>query len=232
MPGEPDGHLLAYGIDEDPLEFVRGRPDLAAAAGWVRQHGGVAYLAHPYWTGTTVSGLALGGDIAGLEIYNAGCELEVARGLSTVHWDELLERGERCLGIATDDSHHADLDSGFAWTWTRVAERSPAAVLAALASGAFYSSTGPLINELRVADDAVDVRCSPCARAALCTGRRRGSSVSAGPSGYCYRGEVVEESEDRLIVRAHLHRPQGAPYGRLELVDDRGRRAWTNPLWI
>ncbi len=136
MPGEPDGHLLAYGIDEDPLEFVRGRPDLAAAAGWVRQHGGVAYLAHPYWTGTTVSGLALGGDIAGLEIYNAGCELEVARGLSTVHWDELLERGERCLGIATDDSHHADLDSGFAWTWTRVAERSPAAVLAALANAA------------------------------------------------------------------------------------------------
>jgi predicted metal-dependent phosphoesterase TrpH len=232
VPDEADGHLLAYGIDEDPLEFVRRRPDLAAAAGWVREHAGVAYLAHPYWTGTTVGGLALGADIAGLEIYNAGCELEVGRGLSTVHWDELLERGGRCLGIATDDSHHADVDSGFAWTWTLVAERSPAAVLAALASGAFYSSTGPVIHELHVADGRVDVRCSPCARATLCTGRRRGSSVSAGPSGYCYRGEVVEESEDGLIVRAHLDRPQGAPYGRLELVDDRGRRAWTNPLWI
>ena len=25
LPGEADGHLLAFGIDEDPLEFVRTR---------------------------------------------------------------------------------------------------------------------------------------------------------------------------------------------------------------
>src|SRR5262249_50793030 len=29
VPGDPDGHLLAFGIDEDPLEFVRTRPELA-----------------------------------------------------------------------------------------------------------------------------------------------------------------------------------------------------------
>jgi predicted metal-dependent phosphoesterase TrpH len=232
MPGEPDGHLLAYGIDDDPLEFVRGRPDLAAAATWVREHGGVAYLAHPYWTGTSVSGLGLADGVAGLEIYNAGCELEVGRGLSTVHWDELLERGGLCLGIAADDSHHADVDSGFAWTWARVTERSQAAVLEALATGAFYSSTAPLIHELHVEGGHVEVRCSPCRRITLCTGRRRGSSVSAGPSGYRFGAEILEESDDGGIVYAQLQRPRRAPYGRLELVDDRGRRAWTNPLWI
>ena len=46
LPDEADGHLLAFGIDEDPLEFVRTRPDLAASAAWVGEHGGVAYLAH------------------------------------------------------------------------------------------------------------------------------------------------------------------------------------------
>jgi hypothetical protein len=232
MPGEPDGHLLAYGIDDDPLEFVRGRPNLAAAAAWVGEHGGVAYLAHPYWTGTSVGGLALADGVAGLEIYNAGCELEVGRGLSTVHWDELLERRRLCLGIAADDSHHADLDSGFAWTWARAAARSQAGVLDALASGAFYSSTGPLIHELRVDDGCVEVACSPCVRATLCSGRRRGSSVSAGPSGYRYRAEILGESENGRIVHAQLDRPERAPYGRLELVDDHGCRAWTNPLWI
>ena len=232
MPGEPDAHLLAYGIDEDPLEFVRSRPDLAAAAAWVEEHDGVAYLAHPYWTGTSANGLALTDGVAGLEIYNAGCELEVGRGLSTVHWDELLERGASCLGIAADDSHHADLDSGFAWTWAHVAEPSETAVLEALATGSFYSSAGPLIHDLRVDDAGVDVHCSPCARATLCTGRRRGSSVSVGAPGYCFAGEILEESEDGWIVRAHLDRPRRAPYGRLELVDDHGRRAWTNPLWI
>ena len=230
LPGDGDGHLLAYGIDEDPLEFVRTRPDLADAAGWVGEHHGVAYLAHPYWTGTAASGLFLGDGVAGIEVYNAGCELEVGRGLSTVHWDDLLERGTSCLGIATDDSHHAERDSGFAWVWAHVAERSAAAVLDALASGRFYSSTGPVLRELSVGDSAVDVSCSPCDRITLCTGRRRGSSVSAGPSAYTYRGEILSESDDG-ITHARLERPPRSPYGRLELVDRYGRKAWTNPLW-
>ncbi len=231
LPGAAEGHLLAFGIDEDPLEFVRTRPDLAAAAAWVAEHGGVAYLAHPYWTGVPASGLSLGDGVAGLEAYNAGCELETGRGLSTVHWDDLLERGEYCLGIAADDSHHAELDSRFAWVWARVGERSQAAVLEALATGRFYSSAGPLVHDLSADDGAIEVRCSPCQRVTLCTGRQRGSSVNAGPFGYRHGGEILAESEDGQITAAHLERPPGAPFGRIELVDAQGRKAWTNPLW-
>ena len=231
LPGETDGHLLAYGIDEDPLEFVRTRPDLAAASAWVGEHGGVAYLAHPYWTGAPASGLSLGDGVAGLEVYNAGCELEVGRGLSTVHWDDLLERGGRYFGIATDDSHHADFDSGFAWVWARVAERSQAAVLDALATGSFYSSAGPLVHELHVEKGSVEVLCSPCQRVTLCTSPRRGSSVSAGRFGYRYAGEILSEADEEEITCARLEWPAGSLYGRLELVDSHGRKAWTNPLW-
>jgi hypothetical protein len=231
LPGEEDGHLLAFGIDEDPLEFERSRPDLTAASAWIAEHGGVAYFAHPYWTGAPASGLSLCEGVAGLEVYNAGCELEVGRGLSTVHWDDLLERGGRYFGIATDDTHHAALDSGFAWVWTRVAERSQAAVLDALAAGSFYSSMGPLVHDLRVEDGSVEVRCSPCHRVTLCTGRRRGSSVSAGRFGYRYAGEILSEGDEEEITRARLEWPAGSPYVRLELVDSFGRKAWTNPLW-
>src|SRR6266508_3501963 len=38
LPGDAEGHLLAFGIDEDPLEFMRTRPDLAGAAAWVGEH--------------------------------------------------------------------------------------------------------------------------------------------------------------------------------------------------
>ena len=231
LPGEADGHVLAFGIDEDPLEFVRTRPDLADAAAWIGEHNGVAYLAHPYWTGTAASSLSLGDGVAGIEVYNAGCELEVGRGLSTVHWDELLERGTGCFGIAADDSHHAERDSGFAWVWTRVAERSAAAVLDALASGHFYSSTGPVLEELHVEEASVEVTCSPCSRVTLCTGRKRGTSVSSGPSGYRYGGEIVSVSDDGEITCVRLERPPRSPYGRLELVDRYGRKAWTNALW-
>src|SRR5213593_3122874 len=231
LPGEADGHLLAFGIDEDPREFVRTGPDLAAAAAWVGEHGGVAYLAHPYWSGAPASGLKLSDGVAGLEVYNAGCELEVGRGLSTVHWDDLLERGGRYFGIATDDSHHADFDSGFAWVWAHVAERSQAAVLDALATGSFYSSAGPLVHELHLENGSVEVLCSPCQRVTLCTSPRRGSSVSAGRFGYRYGGEILCESDEGKITGARLDRPAGSPYGRIELVDSYGRKAWTNPLW-
>jgi hypothetical protein len=230
LPGVPDGHLLAFGIDEDPLEFVRTRPDLREAAAWVAEHGGVSYLAHPYWSGVTPGSLSLDAAVAGIEAYNAGCELETGRGLSTVHWDELLERGRTCFGIAADDSHHAERDSRFAWVWVRAGERSPGAVLDALATGSFYSSEGPLVHALRAEDGAIEIQCSPCQRVTLCTGRRRGSSVSAGPAGYLHRGEIVAE-EDGQITAARLVRPPGAPFGRVEIVDTRGRKAWTNPLW-
>jgi hypothetical protein len=232
LPGERDGHVLAFGIDEEPMEFARTRPDLAAAATWVDDQGGVAYLAHPYWTGAPAGELELPDSVAGLEVYNAGCELEVARGLSSVHWDEVLETGRLCFGIAADDSHHPGFDSDLAWVWACVSERSQPAALDALATGCFYSSTGPVIHEARVDDGAVEVRCSPCQSVTLCTGRERGSAVNAGRLGYRYRAELVSAADDGAITEARLERPNGSPYGRVEVVDPQGRKAWTNPLWM
>jgi hypothetical protein len=229
LPNAPDTHLLAFGIDHDPMEFVRGRPDLREAAEWVAEHGGVSYLAHPYWTGLVPGEFSIDG-VAGLEVYNAGCELETGRGVSTVHWDDLLERGVRCFAIAADDTHHGAFDSRFAWVWASVSERSVRGVLDALAAGSFYSSTGPEIYEVRLDDGAVEVRCSPCQRVTLCSRRQRGSSVSAGPAGYRHRGEIVSES-DGGITAARLTVPPHVPYTRIEVVDEHGRHAWTNPLW-
>jgi hypothetical protein len=229
LPDWPDTHLLAFGIDDDPMEFVRTRPDLPEAAAWVAEHGGVSYLAHPYWTGLVPGAFSIDG-VAGIEVFNAGCELETGRGVSTVHWDDLLERGNRCFGIAADDTHHGELDSRFAWVSARVEERSVAGVLRALATGSFYSSTGPEIREVRVEDGAVEVECSPCQRITLCSQRRRGSSVSAGPRGYRYRGEILSDAEG-AITAARLSVPPHVPYTRIEVVDEYGRHAWTNPLW-
>ncbi|HXY85503.1 MAG TPA: CehA/McbA family metallohydrolase [Gaiellaceae bacterium] len=231
LPDGGHGHLLGIGIDVDPMEFVRTRPDLAAASAWVAGRGGVAFLAHPYWTGAAAGGLELCDGLAGIEVYNAGCELETGRGLSTVHWDELLARGSRCYGIAADDCHRGEVDSRFAWVWARVREHSQAAVLEALATGSFYSSTGPTIEALTVEDGTIEVRCSPCARVTLCTEAQRGASVGAGATGYRFRGEALSETDAGELTRVRLQRPRVASFGRVELVDACGRKAWTNPLW-
>ena len=84
--------------------------------------------------------------VVGVEVCNAGCELENGRGLSTVHWDMLLDSGRTTFAVACDDTHYAGFDSGYAWTMARVPEPTPAALLEALRTGAAYGSTGPRLD--------------------------------------------------------------------------------------
>jgi hypothetical protein len=232
--GEPsrEAHVLGFGVEADPEQPVDGFPPLEEAVAWVEAAGGVPYLAHPYWSGLRAADFERCESLFGLEVYNAGCELEVGRGLSGVHWDDVLERGGRWFGIATDDSHHPRFDSTLAWTWVHASERSEAAVLEALREGTFYSSTGPTIHDLCLVDGVVEARTSPAQSVTLMTGRGRGSSVNAGRLGYSFRGEVLERSDEGGIVVARLSTPHQAPYARLEVVDANGGKAWTNPLWI
>ena len=229
LPDDHDGHVLGIGIDRDPAELEGERRDLAATGDWIVGAGGVAYLAHPYWTGARPGGTELPPSVTGVEVFNAGCELEVGRGLSSVHWDELLQGGRICPGLVTDDSHHPGFDSDHAWTWIR-AERTRESVLDALRGGCFYGSTGPLIHDVETSD-AVVVRCSPARSITLLTGRTSGAAVHAGRLGYRYGAEVLEVTSDDWIVAARLDLPATAPFARLEVVDPSGRRAWTTPLW-
>jgi hypothetical protein len=229
---EHDAHVLALGVEADPVipegEFA-ALPEVVA---WILANGGVPYLAHTYWSGLRVDQWEECEGLVGIEVWNAGCELEIGRGDSSLHWDEALERGHRLFALATDDSHHPGFDSGFAWTMVRAAEKTQAAVLDALRTGAFYGSTGPEIHSLELDDAAVTVRCSPAESVTLVSSRYRGARANAGRLGYPHNSTILERDSHGLITAVRLERPHGTPYGRLEVADSAGRRAWTNPLWI
>jgi hypothetical protein len=233
LPGARDGHVLGLGVsatDEDASALAREHADLAMTADWIEAHGGIAFLAHPYWTGVTPGTLELPANVVGVEVYNAGCELEVSRGLSAVHWDELLESGRLCSAIATDDSHHPGYDSDLAWTWVRSETRSAEAVLSALARDLHYSSTGPRLHNVHVDDGEVEVVCSPCRTVALVSGKATGAAVHAGRLGYRHRGRVLDSDDGGLITLARLEIPASARHVRVEITDADGRKAWANPL--
>ena len=158
--GGGDAHVLALGVEADP-----DPPDEFAAlqevVAWIVENDGVPYLAHTYWSGLRTAEWENCEGLAGIEVWNAGCELEIGRGDSSLHWDEALESGHALTALATDDSHHPGYDSGFAWTMVRAEERSAEAVLAALREGRFYGSTGPAIHDVEHDDGAVVVNCSP-----------------------------------------------------------------------
>jgi hypothetical protein len=233
LPGARDGHVLGFGVvagADELRDLALGYPELGEIGEWIMSRGGVAYLAHPYWSGVTPGTLELPESVTGIEVYNAGCQLEVGRGLSTVHWDELLEAGRLCPALATDDSHHPGFDSGFAWTWLRVAERSRDGVLAALRDGALYASAGPAIHDVRRNGETVEVTCSPCRSVTLVASKTTGAAVNAGRLGYRHRGELVSDSDDGLVVAARLTISPSATYARVEVTDAAGRSAWAGPF--
>jgi hypothetical protein len=229
-PGE-DAHVLALGVQADPVPPDDGFAPLPEVVAWVAENSGVPYLAHTYWSGLRTEQWEECEGLCGIEVWNAGCELEVGRGDSSLHWDETLERGSSLYALATDDSHHPGYDSGFAWTMVRAAENTQDAVLDALRTGRFYGSTGPEIHDLENDDAAVVVRCSPAQSVTLYSSRYRGARANAGRLGYPHASQILERDANGLITACKLEKPVLAPYGRLEVADSAGRRAWTNPLW-
>ncbi len=232
LEGIQEAHLLAVGVDSAPERPLEKFPSVEETVEWVGGHGGLAFLAHPYWSGLRADQLASFDGLVGLEIFNAASELETGRGVATVHWDDLLAEGRQWVGIAVDDSHQPRVDSALGWTWVRARERSAAAVLEGLRDGCCYSSTGPKLERVDVDGNVVEVRCSPARRVTLMTGRTRGASVTAGLLGYRHRGEVLEMNAAGEVTAARLTAPAAAPYARLEVKDAHGATAWTNPLWM
>src|SRR3954451_19579435 len=203
VAGGHDAHVLALGVEADPEppdEFAP-LPDVVA---WINENAGLPFLAHTYWSGLRTSDWEGCPGLLGIEVWNAGCELEIGRGDSALHWDEALEHGRALTALATDDSHHPGYDSGFAWTWVRARERTQDAVLDAIREGAFYGSTGPEIRSVEVGDEEVVVECSPAASVTLSCGRWSGARANAGRLGYPNNARVVARDDDGLLTKVAL----------------------------
>ncbi|MFL5964001.1 MAG: PHP domain-containing protein [Gaiellaceae bacterium] len=227
-----DAHVVALGLAVDPVLPEGSFAGLQEVVSWISDNGGVPFLAHTYWSGLHTRQWWDCEGLFGIEVWNTACELELGRGDSSIHWDEALERGRMVYALATDDSHHPGFDSGFAWTWVRAAEKTQEAVLDALRNGLFYGSTGPEIKDLELSDGDVVLRCSPAQSITLYCGRWHGARANAGRLGYPGHSEILERDDRGLITAARLLRPHRAPYGRIEVADEQGTKAWTNPFWI
>ena len=229
--GDFDADVLAYGIDVLP-EPREEFPSIAAAADWIVAQGGVAYLAHPYWSGLRAEDYLEAPKLSGIEVMNAGSDLLQGNGLSAVHWDDILHRGATCLGIATDDSHYAGQDSRLAWTMVAAPERSRDAVLAALRDGDFYATSGAALLGIEVDAGGIEVRCGPARSVTVRSGPWDGCRVDARPLAMNWRGRVLDRRHDGAITRARFEPPEYWKWGRVEVVSVEGATAWSNPFTV
>lgn len=208
-------HLLAVGLHHMTLQ----KPGLSLAE---RIHvtledGGLCIFAHPYWLGTCATDLLGLQGCFGLEVYNASCQIEVAKGYAMQCWDDALQRGQRFYGFATDDAHWTQPDYGLGWIMVKAPRLDESALLDAMRRGHFYSSTGPEIEYLGLERGVARVRCSPVDAIHFIAQTTHGRRVVA-PS-----GEAITEARYTLTGQER--------YLRVECVRREGTRAWSNPIW-
>jgi hypothetical protein len=137
--------------------------------------------------------------------------------------DALLEDGHRLGAVAADDAHFRDVPDGFgAWVEVFAREREPAALLAALRAGTYYSTQGPAIGGLTLDGDELRVACSPCARILL---------TGPGRLWRRWRWRVAPPGAAPLTEAAFALGDFRGSFCRVTVVDAAGRRAWSNPIW-
>ena len=213
--GEP-WHILAVGLPPGfaPTGVAETGPALAARA---VAAGAYVAIAHPAWYGLSVNDALSLGQVHAVEVYNTGCDVECDRGTSWELTDVLLDQGHRLTACATDDAHFAGAPDAFGgWVQVRATALDPDALLAALKAGHAYSSQGPELRDLAIEGDELRVACSPAAVVHV-TGR--------GSRARWQRGAGLTEARFPLA-------PFRGGYCRVTVIDEAGKRAWSNPLWL
>lgn len=208
----------------------------------IRQNGGEAIIAHPYWSGLTVADLLRLRDYVAIEVYNTGCEVGNARGHAEFWWDEMLIRGQAIPAVAVDDSHWPGFDSLGAWVMVKAPALTTEAIMAALRAGHFYCSNGPRIESVAWDADGrrVEVHCSPVGTVSLVADPTKGTCLGAGRFGIERRSRHVWGdrpwaeglADGEPITGAMLELQGDETYARIQVTDFYGHRAWTNPLFL
>ncbi len=214
--GLPDDFAPPDAPDWDPRETSEPASAFAARA---REAGAFVAIAHPEWNGMTLEDARLIEAAHAVEIYNHGCEMQQDRGSGFAILDALLSEGRRLSACATDDAHFKGRDHFGGWVMVKAEANEPEALLAALKEGAYYSSTGPELNEVAIDGDALVVECSPV-RDIIAVGHGSASTFVEGESG------------GLTSARLPLEPFRKGGWVRVTAVDGQGRKAWSNPLWL
>lgn len=215
-------HILAVGL---PADFAPGKapdfsvhpgmetgPEIAARA---VAAGAFVAIAHPQWSGLTLADARSITAAHAVEVYNHGCAIGCDRADGFALADLLLSEGRALSLIATDDAHFTEPDHFGGWVMVKAEENTPAALLAALKAGAFYSSQGPELRDVIFEEDRVIVESS--------------AVVSLIVQG---QGTAARAVHGASMTRSSLslERFRASPWLRVTVVDAAGRRAWSNPI--
>lgn len=215
-PACPNGgniyHLVCLNVPFN-LEFPEDS-DASTRIKIAHEAGGETIFAHPYWCGHTINELRAAEGYIAIEVYNATCT-KIGKGFSSVQWDDLLASGEIVSAVASDDTHEGR-DIFMGWTMIKAQRLDADSIMEALRAGSFYASCGPTIEDCRIENNEVILRCSAVKEVHL---------IDRWANGHSFYADGKDD-----ITETRFPIDENWKYVRVELVDRQGNRAWTNPF--
>lgn len=206
-------HIVSVGL-EGTVELPEKAP-VQEVIDILQNQRGIIFLGHPYWSGLTLHDILPLKGILGIEVFNTGCLRGIGKGVSAIHWDDLLAHRKNLYGFAVDDTHFQE-DIGHGWIMVKAESLSAKNILSAIKEGQFYSSCGPIIEDIVLENNVVTVSCSEVAVV---------NFICAGPRGVSFH------SEDRTLLTSASYELSGEEmYLRVEAIDIQGKTAWSQPL--
>ena len=126
------------------------------------------------------------------------------------------------MGFAVDDTHgrirrYQPEDYCKAWIIVKASALKAEDIMESIKDGLFYSSTGPLIKDIRVEGDEIFVKSSPVRSVAFI------SNTALG---------IMHTAEEGFIEDASYALKGQEIYVRVEITDKLGRKAWSNPIYV
>lgn len=218
-------HMVGLGF-EGELKLP-DRVTVQNAVSMIRARGGHVIIPHPYWMGLTINDLAPLGKILGIEVFNK-IATEVGRGYSTVHWDDLLTSGKKVWGLAVDDTHYS-LSRFGGWIMLKASSLDLPSVMKSLSLGHFYATQGPEFYDISVRNGVIAVKCGPVSNIYFIGANRRGRNEAFCRS---YEENRDYESVDSVFTGAEYKIRGTEQYIRVEIMDSKGKWAWSNPIFL
>ena len=191
------------------------------------KYGFMAMLNHPTWSRQTLDDYQNldTTNIFAMEMYNHSSFLMGYNEINDHVYDNLLRRGHRLYCTATDDNHNhhpkgtARWDSLGGFVMIKAQELTHKAIYQALKRGDFYASTGPEIKELYIEDGFLYIKTSPSAKIIMTAGVRKAQIV-------------YPDSPHTVLTEGRFDLSNVYPgYIRMTVVDEKGRMAWSQPIY-
>lgn len=220
LPGQVI-HIVGVGVDASVLENATRNGGAQSGIEAIRKAGGRAILAHPAWSLNTPE--VIGGlrNLTATEIYNSvSCfPWNGDRADSTGILDVAAAQGHLINTVAADDSHFYTGEHCTSYIMLQTDELTQENVLKALDEGAFYATRGPRFEQIEVTEDGIYVKCSKVKYVVF-------------HSNLVYVGGRTVAGDNLTEAAFKLNRERAEYFIRVILIDEEGRRAWSNPIKI